>query len=243
MKKLICLLITALIAAGAVSCKKDSAGSKEEEKINPIPEDAVDLGIVMTRTDGTSYKLYWAMCNLGATKPEEYGGYYAWGETETKSSYSWSNYSYGTSANGPFSEYNTKSDYGLVDNKKVLDTGENGDDAVSKARGGKWRMPTDAEWTALLEQCGWSWTNDFNGTGVAGRVVASSVTGRSIFLPAAGSWGSSLGADGISADYWSSSLDVDRPYQAYHIQFDSNSFKRNHNNRYFGFSIRPVYEE
>lgn len=238
MKRLLYLLVAALMALAVFSCKKSN-----KPKL-PVPEDAVDLGIVMTRENKTTYKIYWATCNIGASKPEEYGGYYAWGETETKSEYSWGHYAFGNGASGPFSKYNTLESYGPVDNKKVLDTGENGDDVASKNRGGNWRMPTDAEWKALLEQCGWTWTADFNGTGVAGRIVTSNVTGKSIFLPAAGSRsGSTLGADGVFGDYWSSSLDTGRPNSAYHLQFDDNSYRWNTNNRYFGFSIRPVWEE
>ena len=69
----------------------------------------MDLGIVMTRADGTTYKLFWAKSNLSndglCDNPEDYGDYYAWGETKTKSDYSWSTYKFGTSEYGLFSKY------------------------------------------------------------------------------------------------------------------------------------------
>ena len=93
-------------------------------KESTIPAGAVDLGIVMTRTDGTTYKLYWAKSNLSdkglCATPEDYGDYYAWGETAPKENYSWSTYKFSTSSSGPFSKYNTSSSYGTVDKKTVL---------------------------------------------------------------------------------------------------------------------------
>ena len=68
---------------------------------DPFPDGAVDLGIVMTREDGTTYKLYWATCNLCkdglCANPQDYGDYYAWGETEPKDNYSGSTYKFGQS--------------------------------------------------------------------------------------------------------------------------------------------------
>ena len=98
--------------------------------------EAVDLGLPSG--------LKWATMNVGATKPEEYGAYFAWGEMEPKSNYSGSTYKFelGTDSNGPFSKYVTNSSYGTVDNKTVLDPD---DDAAHVNWGGNWRMPTDAE--------------------------------------------------------------------------------------------------
>jgi hypothetical protein len=173
---------------------------------------AVDLGL----------SVKWATFNLGATTPEEYGDYFAWGETEPKSNYSWSTYSYSTSYNGPFSKYNTLSSYGTVDNKTVLDPE---DDAAHMLLGGNWRMPTDEEWTELRTQCTWTWTDNYNGTGIAGRIITSNKTGytdKSIFLPAAGDRvDANLKKVGAGGYYWSSSLTTDCPYNAWYVGFYS----------------------
>ena len=211
-------------------------------KESTIPAGAVDLGIVMTRTDGTTYKLYWAKSNLSdkglCATPEDYGDYYAWGETEPKESYSWLTYKFGISSSGPFSKYNTKSSYGTVDNKTVL---EPEDDVASVKLGGKWRMPTDAEWTELRTKCTWTWVS--NGSGVRGRLVKGT-NGNCIFLPAAGSRsGTGLSNAGFLGYYWSSSLDTDDPDFAWYFRFDSaGSVYGSSRYRYFGRSVRPVSE-
>ncbi|MDD6782411.1 MAG: hypothetical protein PUD89_05750, partial [Bacteroidales bacterium] len=90
--------------------------------------------------------LKWATCNVGATAPEAYGDYYAWGETTTKSTYEWSTYKWCDGSYDTQTKYCTSSSYGTVDNKTVLDLA---DDAARANWGGAWRMPTDEEWTEL----------------------------------------------------------------------------------------------
>lgn len=207
---------------------------------NPCPSGAVDLGL----------GVYWATCNLNesgfVSSPEAYGDYYAWGETETKSDYSWSTYKFGTSSSGPFSKYNTKSSYGAIDNKTTLETGPNGDDVASKKLGGNWRMPTHEEWTELLTNCTWTWTSNYNGTGVAGRIVTSNVDGykdKSIFLPAAGNRnGTKLYYAVSHGCYWSSSLSTGYPSSAWYVYFNSSGVNGDNGGRYIGFSVRPVSE-
>ncbi|MBQ7268282.1 MAG: Ig-like domain-containing protein [Bacteroidales bacterium] len=104
------------------------------------------------------------------------------GEVEPKEDYSWSTYKWGTSSSN-LTKYNTLSSNGTVDNKTVLDPE---DDVARVKLGGSWRLPTDAEWTNLIEKCTWVWTDNYNGTGVSGRIVTAT-NGNSIFLPAAGS--------------------------------------------------------
>ena len=184
--------------------------------------------------------LKWATCNVGATKPEEYGNYYAWGETETKTTYNWSTYKWCNDSYDTQTKYCTDSSYGTVDNKTVL---ELADDAARANWGGAWRMPTDAEWTELLENCTWTWTSDYNGTGVAGRIVTSNINGNSIFLPAAGCRDDDdLDYAGNDGDYWSSSLDADYPSDAWYVYFLSGNVGRNGLYRYYGFSVRAVCE-
>ena len=203
----------------------------------PIPQ-AVDMGTVV---NGKNIK--WASFNLGAGKPEEYGDYFAWGETAPKENYSWSTYNFrrgGTHwTNVKFSKYNTDSSYGAVDNKTVL---ESSDDVAIVNLGGKWRMPTDAEWTELRTKCTWTWTTNYNGTGVKGRIVTAS-NGNSIFLPAAGYRDDTyLDFAGSYGSYWSSSLSTDRPYSAWYVYLSSDDVLRGTYYRYYGISVRPVTE-
>ena len=88
----------------------------------------------------------WATCNVGATKPEEYGDYFAWGETDPKSTYDWSTYKYCNGSSSTLTKYNTDNSQGTVDNKTTLDLS---DDAARANWGDSWRMPTDAELTEL----------------------------------------------------------------------------------------------
>ena len=180
--------------------------------------------------------LKWATMNVGATKPEEYGDYFAWGETEPKADYSWATYKFelGTDSKGPFSKYVSNSSYGTVDNKTVLDPE---DDAAHVNWGGSWRMPTDAEWTELRENCSWTWTSNYKGTGVKGRWVTGP-NRNSIFLPAA----SVSLFTGSNGRYWSSSIDTGYPYYPRGVFFDSNDVYRNGDARYLGRSVRPVTE-
>ena len=91
---------------------------------------------------GLPSRIKWATCNVGATTPEEYGDYFAWGETEPKDNYDWSTYKWCNESNATMTKYCTDSSYGTVDNKTVL---ELEDDAAYVNWGGNWRMPTKAE--------------------------------------------------------------------------------------------------
>ena len=184
----------------------------------------VDLGL----------SVKWATCNVGATKPEEYGDYFAWGEVEPKETYNWSTYKWCNGSYYTQTKYCTNSDYGTADNKTIL---EAADDAAHVNWGGSWRMPTDAELTELREQCTWTWTTQ---NGVNGYKVTGS-NGNSIFLPAAGyRYDSSFSRAGSIGDYWSSSLNTAYPDYAYVFGFNSGHVGRSHNSRYFGHSVRPV---
>ena len=199
----------------------------------------VDLGL----------SVKWAACNVGASKPTEYGGYYQWAGTtdvsDTGIDLYWDNCPYHTGSNSSsgWTKYNTKSSYGTVDNKTVL---ESMDDAASVALGGKWRMPTDAEWDELMntDNCSWTWTAI---NGVYGYKVQSKKAGYTdnwIFLPAAGyRTFNKLSYVGTYGYYWSSSLKTDMPYEALGLFFSSKGFDLSvTGSRYEGKSVRPVSE-
>ena len=211
----------------------------------PIPQ-AVDMGTVV---NGKNIK--WASFNLGAGKPEEYGDYYAWGEIDPyyssrdpltwkdgKTGYNWASYKWCNGSSSTLTKYNTDGSRGTVDNKTVLDAA---DDVASVNLGGKWRMPTDAEWTELSTKCTWTRVTNYNGSGISGILVTATI-GNSIFLPAAGFLdGSKLYYAG-SHDYnWSSSL-TGLPDSAWYFGLDFNGFGRGGYNRCYGFSVRPVTE-
>lgn len=189
----------------------------------------VDLGL----------SVKWASFNLGASKPEEYGEYFAWGELEPKADYSWSTYKFelGTGSKGPFSKYVSKSNYGTADYKTVLDIE---DDAAHVKWGDSWRMPTEKEWTELKEKCTWIWTSQ---NGVTGKMVTGP-NGNSIFLPAAGGClDANLYDAGSLGLFWSSSLTLGIPYDARYFYFSSGGVSYGSNYRFLGFSVRPVYGE
>lgn len=192
----------------------------------PHPE-AIDLGLPSG--------IKWASFNLGATAPEDYGDYYAWGEIEPKSYYHWSTYNWSNGSLETLTKYNTKSDYGTVDNKTVLDLE---DDAAHVTLGGNWRTPTEQELDELMTSCTWTWTTL---SGINGQIVTGS-NGNSIFLPAAGKHGiAGLTDAGSYGYYWSSSLHAG-PQSANGLSLNSSYASSASSFRYCGFSIRPVSE-
>lgn len=185
----------------------------------------VDLGL----------NVKWATMNVGASSPEDYGDYFAWGETAPKDYYDWSTYKHGNGSYNSLTKYNNSSSYGIVDNKTIL---EMSDDAAHANWGGIWRMPTDDEWTALRLQCTWTWTTL---NGVKGYNVISKSNGNSIFLPAAGHcFDRALSNEGNYGYYWSSSLNTGDPNLAWYVDFYWYNVYRNDNSRYYGQSVRPV---
>lgn len=184
----------------------------------------VDLGL----------SVKWATCNVGATKPEEYGNYYAWGELKQKKTYKKSNYKFAINMKGVVNEY---SKYNEHDRKTTL---EPIDDVATQTLGEQWRMPTDAECKELIKNCTLTWTDDYNGTGVAGRIVTSKINGNYIFLPAAGYRYGCLEGAGHSGSYWSSSIYDEYTCYVRCLFLFSDDMFFHHNKRYFGYSIRPV---
>ena len=203
----------------------DSEPNIPDPNPNTGNHEYVDLGL----------SVKWATCNVGANAPEEYGDYFAWGETQPNETYSWSTYKWCNGSYDTQTKYCTNSSYGTVDNKTVLDKE---DDAASVNWGGSWRMPTKAEQDELRQQCTWTWTTQ---NGVNGYKVTSKSNGNSIFLPAAGYRGvSSLNDAGSGGYYWSSSLYTGSPGNAYELYFSSGSVGWGRSSRFYGQSVRPV---
>lgn len=190
----------------------------------------VDLGL----PSGT----LWATCNIGASSPEDYGDYFAWGETTTKSTYNWSTYKYCNGSNTTMTKYCTNSSCGTVDNKTELDLS---DDAAYVNWGSQWRMPSKAQFTELINSSytTTTWTTQ---NGKYGRKITSKSNGNSIFLPAAGCrGGTSLYLAGSDGNYWSRTVYTSGPSSARYLDFyPSDISTSNDSNRFVGLSVRPV---
>ncbi len=176
--------------------------------------DAVDLGL----PSGT----LWASWNVGATKPEEYGGYYAWAETEEKE------------------EYNKKNSHIYKD---IYGTEY---DVAHVIWGNGWHMPTKAQIQELIDKCRWTWTA-YNGTVYGYKVTGPN--GNYIFLPFAGyRTFSALSSAGSSGWYWSGTYYgyYSGDYASYLLRFSDNGFLRqsvDFGYHYCGGSVRPVKEK
>ena len=214
--------VVALKAGNATitaSCGGKSATCTLVVTAKPVVE-AVDLGLPSG--------IKWRGWNVGASKPEEYGDYYAWGETSTKADYGWSTYKWGKSSSASFSRYGE-------DRKTQFSDYDYADDAARAVLGDGWRTPTSAEWTELLNKCSWRWTTS---NGVKGMLVTGS-NGNSIFLPAAGYKGErGLTNAGSYGDYWSSTLYGGN--LSYSVDFYASGHEKGSNTRNCGLTIRPV---
>jgi hypothetical protein len=267
MKKIIYLLMSLSLVAFA-SCSdddKDSPSSENGENgsnsgngnVSAVSvfksgtqdgHDYVDLGL----TSGTR----WATANVGAKTPQDYGNYYAWGETTTKETYNWSTYLDGNMSSS--SDCGTAKD-ALID---VTDIAGTQYDAAKVNWGGKWRMPTKAQQDELRNQCYWVWTDNYNNSNVKGYIVYKAKTSSDkgeyvyegetpsssytlsdthIFLPAAGCrFDGDLYSAGSRGYYWSSSLDADFPNNAWYVIFGSDGVYYYYDYRCYGHSVRAV---
>ena len=200
------------------------------------PAGAVDLGLPSG--------LFWASCNLGASKPEDYGDFYAWGETDPKSNYSWTTYQFRTSGdmdgNVKFSKY-TSTD-GLLELQRGDKAGEAVDDAARKQLGGRWRMPTEADFMELINNTAYELTT-YNGK-EGFKFISKTNSGNWIFFPAAGSKdGTTHYNAGSTVDYWSSSrsnLSTHFARQAYEMINNYGVPRMSSEYRNKGLPVRPV---
>ena len=203
-------------AANAAREREEAERLAREQQQGISIQKKVDLGL----------SVCWAGWNVGASSPEGYGNYYAWGETTTKSDYSKSSY-----------QYHNGSEYVNIGSKI---SGTRYD--VARARwGGSWRMPTKAECQELIDRCTWTWTSY---KGIDGYKVTGP-NGNSIFLPAAGyRFGTELHSRGLNGCYWSGSLSEGSQIYAYSLYF--NSGVRGVGNFYdleCGLTVRPVCDK
>ena len=203
------------VRGGEICIGQDIAADEET-----IVYEAVDLGLPSG--------LLWAASNIGTARPEDYGIYFAWGETSAKTYYEWSTYRYCDGSKTALTKYSA--DDGLTE---LLSA----DDAAAALGGGDWRMPTKADWSELISACTWSRTSL---NGVVGYKVESKSNGNSIFLPAAGEfWNEKCYFAGENGWYWSSSLYDGDATLAWTMSYSSGAGV-NGNRRDTGRSIRAV---
>lgn len=206
-------------------------GSWSDDPLTPPDNHMyVDLGL----PSGT----LWATCNVGANAPEEFGNYFAWGETVPKNNYDWSSYRWCNESDSTMTKYCTNSNYGyygFTDGKAELDPE---DDAAYVNWGSQWRMPTAEQRKELGKLCTWIWTTR---NGVKGRLVTGP-NDNSIFIPASGyRLNESLEAAGEHGGFWSRTLDPDHSRCAYILNFQELSvFWNNESLRYAGRTVRAV---
>lgn len=235
MKKTGITLLTILSLSLTISSCKDQTIYNGHEY--------VDLGL----------SVKWATCNVGAQNPEDYGGFFAWGETESKSTFLWENYRFYVSGDYPvelvtadnklrFSKYTFDQTYhDSIDNKTILDLS---DDVAHVQWGGNWRMPTKEESKELIDDCTWTWTivNGVNGYKVTSNKPG--YTDRSIFLPAAGAIFDTIPRQvGSYGAYWINSLQTERTIpdiNACTMEFHKGQIKEYWIWRVQGLPVRPV---
>lgn len=179
----------------------------------------------------------WAVSNLGASDPSATGSLFAWGATEPVPYYDWAYYPLCKGHFNELSKYNFDPAFGSVDGKTTL---ENVDDAASVILGDDWRIPTDEEWRALIEECEWK-EGEYNGT--KGFYVISrkpGYEGNSIFLPFAPSKsGGEIHSSNLGY-YWSATLDTRSSWCAIGVSFYQGTVERPVFGRFLGMCIRPV---
>ena len=216
------LVAMMLMMVFAVSCTKPD-----------VVHEYVDLGL----PSGT----LWATCNIGATTPEGYGDYFAWGETKAKSDYNWEKYKY---AKGYYNEYPLLTKYctddyygenGFVDNLTLL---QPSDDAATANWGRDWRMPTLEEWKELRDNTTRIWTSQ---NGVYGKLFTGP-NGNTLFLPAAKRQEEGLDFNYSFGCYWSSTLDEGSPGCAIIFTFQEREsvYEISSYYRCYGLSVRAV---
>ncbi len=217
-------LATAMSALFLISCSDDD-DDNNTVTLNDNGYEYVDLGL----PSGT----LWATKNIGATEVYDYGDYFAWGEITTKDNYDWDPYIYYDSSD---SENSTITKYNTSDGKTSLDLD---DDAARQNWGGDWRFPTIEELEELVNNCTWTWTSNYEESGVSGFEVSSD-TG-SIFLPAVGYfWKEGVTRANSIGYYWSSSLSSNDTKLAQRLYFTSGNQYLDDGSRYKGYAVRPV---
>ena len=245
MRKLCTLLFLLITATNIASAQKylvihHSNGETTELNISDIDSiniETIERDTVKTLNNhvfvdlGLPSGLWWATCNVGAENAEDFGYYFAWGETSTKETFTLENYKYGVSIEDSLiTKYNSTDDLTILEAE---------DDAATANWGEGVRMPTKEELVELQTNCTWTWDNPKKGYHVKSRV-----NGNEIFLPAAGSKkDGDVSNKGIDCYIWSSTRHATRTNYAHYLDGAKGYiFPESPYHRYYGRSVRPVAE-
>jgi hypothetical protein len=227
MKQILKFVAVAGLFLSATGCVNNEQ-KKNEENQAPAKVEAVDLGL----TSGTK----WASCNVGAESPENYGDYFAWGETTSKEVYSDTTYTYYIVPDSAAADSSAKKVWKNIG----VDIAGTEYDAATAIMGDEWKMPTEAQCKELVDECEWSWTesNGVNGYKVVGK------NGNSIFLPTSGVRGAAdVGKNDMIGGFWSSTLceaaETSGDF-AMAVYFFSESRAVEKGGRWMGRSVRAV---
>ncbi len=229
------LALSLCVSLSACGSDDDDAPEVKDGSYAPAGVVAVDLGL----PSGTK----WANVNLGASKPEDTGDYFAWGEIvgysleSSGEHFAWSNYQWGNGDESSLTKYGFENKYGkfgVEDNLTILSLE---DDAAHVIWGGNWHIPTSDDIKELVEKCTWTWVKhgDTNGYEIKGA------NGKSIFIPAAGERsGNEHRFLNTGGRIWTSTLASDDPRHAQYLLFYGGEHSLKDFNRYYGLTIRPV---
>lgn len=253
LKQIFMLMLVSVLSAGFASCGGDDDDDPTVTPSTPTPEvpstpevkdshEYVDLGL----PSGT----LWATCNVGAEKPEDYGLYFAWGETKGYTSdtsdgrkFDWASYKWCNGSDSKMTKYSTSTSYwdsslGTSPDQKIVLDAE--DDAATVNWGSDWQIPS-LDQIKELYNSSYTTTKGTTQNGVYGILITSKTNGNSVFLPAAGYRGDvSVYHVGSYGNYWSRSLYSKHSGSVCCFYFNSGIIEWRSNYRFFGQSVRPV---
>ena len=226
-----------VMSGGSAITLTPVAGEKNKYQFTmPAGNVEVSATFILEYADlGLPSQTLWASTNIGANNPYDYGDYFAWGETTPRTTgFDWTNYAHSNDDGSVMNKYSA------TDGKTRLDSD---DDAATQQWGTPWRIPTQADWQELIDNCDWTWTDDYQGTGIKGNIVASRTNSNAIFLPAGGAYlDNSLSFSNTSGFFWSSTLSTDKT-KAYKLTFNAGTGATAQVTDYLrksGISVRPV---
>ncbi len=221
--------LTAISTGTAIIVAKTRDGGFESQcqvvVVQPAQPERIDMGLPSG--------LQWASLNVGADLATDFGSYYSWGETDTKSEYSWANYVWCNESGYSLTKYNSDSNNGFVDSRNTLDYW---DDVASQILGKEWRTPTAMEIEELKKNCSVAKTEQ---GGINGFLITSIINGNSFFIPSA----NVIVGDSNENNcfLWSASLSKNMAQKAYIAACNDNELSISEFDRFAGIPVRPVY--
>ena len=208
-----------------------------EKKLNSERNCNTDLSCYTYVDLGLPSGTLWATCNVGADKPDGSGDYFAWGEINPKTTYSWNTYQYAKGSWNELTKYCSKAIDGYDNYTDKLTTLQLSDDVAAVRLGDGWCIPTEEQWLELFQNTHSEWVK----TDYAIGMLFTASNDVWLFLPFAGRRrDNDVKGDGSNGFYWSSSLYTDNPHYAYNFFLNSGNWTKQYVSRCHGLSIRPV---